>query len=131
MSEPQSSRPDSNGAEPGNFESSLARIEAIVHELEEGKTGLAESLGRYEEAVGLLKQCYGLLEKAERRIELLVGADAAGNPITEPFDDTATADREQPPAARPRRRASSAEKQTPSPAITAARDEPDAPQGLF
>jgi exodeoxyribonuclease VII small subunit len=123
MPEPQTpARSDSSNAEPGNFESSLARIEAIVHELEEGKTGLAESLGRYEEAVGLLKQCYGLLEKAERRIELLVGADAAGNPITEPFDDTATADREQQPAARPRRRAAQPAKPAASSAANSAAD---------
>ncbi len=110
------------------FESALARIEAIVHELEEGKTGLAESLGRYEEAVGLLKQCYGLLEKAERRIELLVGADADGNPITEPFDDTATADRETPPAQPRRRRAA----QPPKPAAaTEGEYSAENPGGLF
>lgn len=97
--------PDFSIPDPPSFESALARIETIVHELEEDKTGLAESLGRYEEAVGLLKQCYGLLERAERRIELLVGADAAGNPLTEPFDDTASTDREQPGAPRSRRRA--------------------------
>ena len=34
----------------------------------------------------LLKQCYELLERAERRIELLCGVDADGNPITEPFE---------------------------------------------
>jgi exodeoxyribonuclease VII small subunit len=86
------------------FEPALARIEAIVLELEEGKTGLAESLGQYEEAVQLLRQCYGLLETAERRIELLVGADASGKPLTEPFDDTASAEREQQPVAKNRRR---------------------------
>src|SRR5947209_6601076 len=96
--------PDSPIPDQLSFESALARIEAIVHELEEGQTGLAESLGRYEEAVGLLKQCYGLLERAERRIELLVGADAAGNPLTEPFDDTASTDRDQQSAPRSRRR---------------------------
>jgi exodeoxyribonuclease VII small subunit len=96
--------PDSPIPDPPSFESALARIEAIVHELEEGQTGLAESLGRYEEAVGLLKQCYGLLERAERRIELLVGADAAGNPLTEPFDDTASTDRDPQSAPRSRRR---------------------------
>ena len=106
--------PDSSIPDPPSFESALARIEAIVHELEEGQTGLAESLGRYEEAVGLLKQCYGLLERAERRIELLVGTDAAGNPLTEPFDDTASTDRNPPAAPRSRRRSAPASKAEPS-----------------
>jgi exodeoxyribonuclease VII small subunit len=105
--------PDSPIPDPPSFESALARIEAIVHELEESQTGLAESLGRYEEAVGLLKQCYGLLERAERRIELLVGADAAGNPLTEPFDDTASTDRDQQAAPRSRRRSAPAPKSAP------------------
>ena len=100
--------PNETAAEQPTFESALARIEAIVHELEEGQTGLAESLARYEEAVRLLKQCYGLLENAERKIELLVGFDAAGNVVTEPFDDTATADRPAEASARNRRRAGEA-----------------------
>ncbi len=93
-----------NAPAPINFEATLERIETIVHELEEGRTGLAESLAQYEEGVRLLRQCYGLLEKAERRIELLVGVDASGQPLTEPFDDTAATDRppEEPPRSRRR-----------------------------
>jgi exodeoxyribonuclease VII small subunit len=118
------------------FEPALARIEAIVLELEEGKTGLAESLGRYEEAVQLLRQCYGLLETAERRIELLVGADAAGKPLTEPFDDTASAEREQQPTAKNRRRdGQSAKRAAPpppqSPAAATDGGGVDAAGGLF
>jgi exodeoxyribonuclease VII small subunit len=126
-----------NGSEQSlGFESALARIEAIVLELEEGKAGLAESLGRYEEAVQLLRQCYGLLEKAERRIELLVGADASGNPLTEPFDDTASAEREKQPAAKNRQREAQAAKRTPaappeSPAAAADDRGVDATGGLF
>ena len=117
------------------FEPSLARIEAIVLELEEGKTGLAESLGRYEEAVQLLRQCYGLLEKAERRIEMLVGADAAGKPLTEPFDDTASAEREQKPTAKNRRRDAPSARRAAvapeSPAAAADGGGVDASGGLF
>ena len=38
-----------------------------------------------------LKRCHTQLEAAERRIELLSGVDADGNPVTEPFDDTPSA----------------------------------------
>ena len=75
-----------------SFEQALKRLEEIVHLLEEGDLGLNEALQRYEEGVKLLRQSYDLLQRAERRIELLSGVDAQGNPITQPFDDTATAD---------------------------------------
>jgi exodeoxyribonuclease VII small subunit len=74
-----------------SFEQSLESLEAIVHDLEDGQIGLAESLAKYEHGVKLLKQCYELLQKAERRIELLTRLDAAGRAVTEPFDDSPTA----------------------------------------
>ena len=70
-----------------NFEESLAKLEEIVRQLEEGQLGLSDSLARYEEGVKHLKLCYQSLQFAERKIELLAGLDADGNPITQPFDD--------------------------------------------
>jgi len=69
------------------LEEALSRLEAIVRRLEEGQPSLDESLTQYEEGVRLLRHCYQLLEKAERRIELLAGLDAQGNPVLQPFDD--------------------------------------------
>jgi exodeoxyribonuclease VII small subunit len=86
------------------FEEALAELEAIVHELEEGQIGLAEALGRYEKGVRLLKQCHGLLEDAQRRIELLTGVDANGNPITQPFEEPAASTLEEKADARSQRR---------------------------
>jgi len=73
-----------------DFEQALKRLEEIVHLLEEGEIGLNEALARYEEGVKLLRQSYDLLQDAERRIELLSGVDAQGNPITKPLADEAT-----------------------------------------
>ena len=73
-----------------SFEDALARLEAIVHDLEDGRVGLAEALARYEEGVGLLRRCHQLLERAERKIELLRGVDAEGQPIAAPYDDDPT-----------------------------------------
>jgi exodeoxyribonuclease VII small subunit len=73
-----------------SFEDALKRLEEIVHALEEGELGLSDALERYAEGVKLLRQSYELLQRAERKIELLSGIDAEGNPITQPFDDTAT-----------------------------------------
>src|SRR3954468_2088259 len=71
-----------------SFEDSLKELEAIVAELESGKLGLSDALARYEEGVKHLKGCQQLLEMAERKIELLSGVDADGNPITKPFEET-------------------------------------------
>lgn len=77
-------------AGPPTFEQSLARLEQIVQQLEDGRTDLGSSLAAYEEGVKLLRQCHGLLERAERRIEILSGVDAQGRPVTEKFDDEST-----------------------------------------
>ena len=70
-----------------SFEESLVELEKIVAELEGGKLGLSDALARYEEGVKHLKGCQQLLESAERKIALLSGVDAEGNPITTPFAD--------------------------------------------
>ncbi len=70
------------------FEESLERLEQIVRQLEQGRLGLSESMDVYGEGIRHLKQCYQTLESAERKIELLAGVDAEGNPVTQPFDDT-------------------------------------------
>src|SRR6185312_15429687 len=70
-----------------SFEDSLGELEKIVAELEGGKLGLSDALARYEEGIKHLKGCQQLLESAERKIELLSGIDAEGNPITQPFDE--------------------------------------------
>ncbi len=74
-------------AKPPSFEEALAGLEGIVRQLEEGELGLDQALARYEEGVKLLRRCHQLLEQAERRIELLSGVDAEGNPISTPFED--------------------------------------------
>ena len=76
--------------QPG-FEEALERLEGIVSLLEEGDIGLNDALDRYEEGVKLLRQSYDLLKHAERRIELLSGVDAQGNPVSRPLDDEPTA----------------------------------------
>lgn len=78
-------------ATPLTFEQALAELDRIIREMEDGKIGLEDSLARYEQGVGLLKQCFGQLRQAEHRIQELTGVDEQGNPITKPFDHTASA----------------------------------------
>jgi len=74
------------------FEEALAELEAIVRELEDGKTGLEESLARYEAGVALLKRCYAQLARAEQRIMLVTGEDGQGSPVLAAFDHSASVD---------------------------------------
>ena len=90
-----------------NFEQALAELESIMHDLEEGKLGLADGLARYERGITLLKDCYKILERAEWQIELLCGQDAEGNPITEPFEAAADASLGEKSQARAKRRSAS------------------------
>jgi exodeoxyribonuclease VII small subunit len=76
------------GGERESFEQVLGKLEEVVEQLEEGRLGLSDSLLRYEEGVKRLKQCYQLLQEAERKIELLAGVDSEGNPVCEPFQET-------------------------------------------
>ena len=70
------------------FEHSLAELESIVHDLEDGQLGLSEALSRYEHGVKHLKHCYQLLQQAERKIELLTGVADDGAPISQPFEES-------------------------------------------
>jgi exodeoxyribonuclease VII small subunit len=88
------------------FEESLAELEKIVTELESGKLGLADALQRYEQGVKHLKGCQQLLERAERKIELLSGVDADGNPITQQFEEAEETTLEEKAATRGQRRTS-------------------------
>ncbi len=73
-----------------NFEQALADLERLIRELEDGQIGLEDSLARYEQGVGLLKCCYGQLRVVEMRILELTGHDGEGNPVTKPFDHSAS-----------------------------------------
>ena len=69
-----------------DFEQAVGEVQLIVNELESGELGLSESLLHYERGIKRLNQCHGLLEAAERKVTLLSGFDADGNPVTELFE---------------------------------------------
>ena len=54
------------------FEQAMARLEAIVGELEKGDLPLDESLKIFEEGIRLSNNCLKVLEDAERKVEVLV-----------------------------------------------------------
>ena len=59
-----------------SFEESMARLEEIVTQLEKGEAPL--------EGTSLMKQCSGLLDKAEQKVVKL-SAGPGGKPAEEPF----------------------------------------------
>ncbi len=54
------------------FEEALARLEAIVAQLENGGLSLEESMAQFEEGMRLNKLCQAKLREAEQKIEKLV-----------------------------------------------------------
>ena len=72
------------------FEQAVGELEKIVAELERGRPDLTQALQRYERGIKLLGHCQTLLDSAERSVALLTGVDAAGQPLTAPFDASAT-----------------------------------------
>jgi exodeoxyribonuclease VII small subunit len=81
-------RPLKSAPRPRRFESALDEIEVIVMNLERGELDLGESLAQYQKGIETLKECHQLLSDAERRITLLSGFDADGNPISTSFEES-------------------------------------------
>ncbi len=67
------------------FEEALARLEAIVAELERGELPLEDSMRIFEEGMKLSKVCLKMLEEAERKVEILV-KDKDGKKRTRTLD---------------------------------------------
>lgn len=61
--------------EEKNFEQSMQDLEKIVTELEKGDLNLDESVKKFEEGMKIAKQCNNMLEKAEKKITILLEKD--------------------------------------------------------
>jgi exodeoxyribonuclease VII small subunit len=68
------------------FEDAVKRLEQIVRELEAEELSLDDAIAKFEEGIKLGKVCRELLEKAEKRIKVLV-EDEAGNLTEEDAPD--------------------------------------------
>lgn len=66
---------------PGQYGGVVARLQQIVEALEAGELSLEESLERFGEGVGLVKQGEKLLTEAERRIEQLLSEEGRTAPL--------------------------------------------------
>ena len=76
------------GADGTSFEDSTRRLAQIVNELEGGDMPLERALSLFEEGVRLSRAAQERLDRAERRVEELLGVDADGRPTTRDFETT-------------------------------------------
>lgn len=67
-----------------SFEQAMTRLEEIVRDLERGDAPLEQSLLLFEEGSKLLRQCTGLLDKAEQKVSRLT---ASGEVPFQPAED--------------------------------------------
>ncbi|MGR9072094.1 MAG: exodeoxyribonuclease VII small subunit [Gammaproteobacteria bacterium] len=69
----------------GSFEESLAELEKLVEQLEQGDVTLEESLKSFERGVTLTRACQKALQEAEQKVQILL--EKNGKQTLEPFDD--------------------------------------------
>ncbi|HPQ50290.1 MAG: exodeoxyribonuclease VII small subunit [Alphaproteobacteria bacterium] len=68
-----------------SFESALEELEAIIRNLETGKTSLEQSIESYERGIALKTHCETKLREARMKIEkIVVGSN--GTLSTQPLD---------------------------------------------
>lgn len=67
-----------------SFEACMAELDKIQEKLGSGDLQLDKAIEEYERGVTLLKDCYGLLEKVEKRISILT-SDGKGGLKETPF----------------------------------------------
>ncbi len=90
MAKKKPTRKKADAEDAVSFESSLMALKEILSALEEGQLPLSESLEKYEAGIRHLRHCDEALKKAKSRIELLVRVDTDGQPVTKPFEHSAT-----------------------------------------
>ena len=72
---------------PERFDDLLTRLRGLVERLEGGRISLEEGLRCFEEGMALCKKGGEILDRAERRVEVLLGSGPEG-PRTTPFEVT-------------------------------------------
>ena len=57
------------------FEEAMQELETIANDLEKGSLSLEESVAKFEEGMKLSKTCNDMIEKAEKKITILLQKD--------------------------------------------------------
>lgn len=80
----QEDKPAKPAGEPERFDEIVVRLRALVDRLEGGNLPLEDSLKLFEEGMELCRRGGDILDKAERRVEVLLST-AGGTPRTAPL----------------------------------------------
>lgn len=67
-----------------SFEENMKKLEEIAAELEKGELDLDTSVSKFEEGMKISKECNEMLEKAEKKITMLIKGED-GEVIEENF----------------------------------------------
>ena len=67
------------------FEDSLAELEELVEQMEQGDIPLEESLKSFERGIKLTRTCQKSLQEAEQKVQILL--EKNGRQTLEPFTD--------------------------------------------
>lgn len=64
-----------------SFEDALKKLEQTVMKMEQGDLNLDENIKYFEEGNKLVKLCTEQLNKAEKKVEVLLGKSSDGEPV--------------------------------------------------
>ncbi len=67
------------------FEDSMAELEALVEQMEQGDISLEESLKAFERGIKLTRTCQQALQDAEQKVQILL--EKNGQQTLEPFSN--------------------------------------------
>lgn len=81
MPKPTKTSPPATSTDQPTFEVSIAELAEIVEKLEAGELPLEDALELFERGMKLVKTSQGILNRAERRVEQLLGFDENGRPV--------------------------------------------------
>ncbi len=73
---------------PPGFEESLAQLEVLVRQLEDGDLKLEEALTAFEEGIRLSRHCQQVLQSAEQRVNKLVSDEGTLKEVPFTPEDT-------------------------------------------
>ena len=68
-----------------DFEASLAELESLVQQMEQGDLTLEDSLAAFERGILLTRGCQTALAQAEQKVNVLM-QDAQGRVVEQPFN---------------------------------------------
>jgi exodeoxyribonuclease VII small subunit len=97
MDTPKPAAPPAAPLTPERFDEILGRLRSLVERLEGGNLALEDGLRFFEEGMELCRRGAEILDKAEKRVEVLLST-AGGVARTAPFDAGAEPAAPPPPA---------------------------------